>query len=86
MKTRAILFALTSLLIFIALLFEACKKEDETNNWPTCEITSPSDGEEYKQGEIIPVSVAATDDGSIAEVRFFVDDANKASADSPRSS
>ena len=83
MKTRAILFALTSLLIFIALLFEACKKEDETNNWPTCEITSPSDGEEYKQGEIIPVSVAATDDGSIAEVRFFVDDANKASADSP---
>ena len=55
--------------IFSILLF-GCKK----NKAPTCTITSPSDGVEIVQGEKITISVNANDiDGSVSEVRFYID-------------
>lgn len=83
MNPKAILTALISVFLLIALLFQNCKKEDEPNKAPSCEITNPSDGEEFIQDEIVTISVTATDsDGSIGEVRFTIDDVSKATVNS----
>ncbi|RLA29266.1 MAG: hypothetical protein DRR15_16465, partial [Gammaproteobacteria bacterium] len=75
MKTRNLLIALIGLLAISVLLFKACEKADDPNLSPSCEITAPSDGKEYMQGEIVTISVVTTDsDGSIAEVRLLIDD------------
>ena len=84
MKTKTILITLIGLLTFSALFFQACQKEDVSNNSPTCEITAPSDGEECKQGETIIISVVAVDsDGNITEVKFYVDGVSKSSVNNP---
>ena len=57
MKTKTYLFALIGLLVISVLLFKACEKADEPNLSPSCEITAPSDGKEYMQGEIVTISV-----------------------------
>ena len=72
MKIKIILIALIGLLALCTLVFQACKKDE--NKAPSCEITTPSDGEECTQGEVVTISVIAADsDGSIAEVQFFID-------------
>jgi len=66
----------------IAFGFAACSK-DEDNDAPTCTIVSPTDGEEITQGNTVTISVEAEDDdGSIAEVRFYIDGVGKGSANS----
>ena len=84
MKIEKILFTVLGLLAVIALICQACTKEEEkTNNHPSCNITSPSEGDIFVQGAIVTVSVNASDtDGSIAKVLFFVDDVEKSSASS----
>ena len=84
MKTKTILFALFSLLALIFLVIQACNKnDDEPNKSPGCQITAPSNGEECIQGDLVTISVNATDsDGSIAEVRFFVDNESKSTVSS----
>ena len=73
MKTKSILVALMGSLVLSTLVFQACEKE-EPNKSPSCEITTPSDGEECTQSEIVTISVTAVDiDGSIAEVKFLID-------------
>ena len=57
------------------ILLSCTKKENKTNQLPTCIITSPKNGHEYPKGDPITISVNAYDnDGSIVEVRFFIDD------------
>lgn len=74
MKTKTILMTLIGFLVSIVLIFQACKKEDELNKAPSCEIVTPSNGEECLQGEIVTVSVSAEDnDGNIIEVKFYID-------------
>ena len=81
MKIKIILIALIGLLALCTLVFQACKKDE--NKAPSCEITTPSDGEECTQGEVVTISVIAADsDGSIAEVQFFIDGENKGSMSS----
>ncbi|MEA3477595.1 MAG: Ig-like domain-containing protein, partial [Bacteroidota bacterium] len=71
MKIKSILVALMGSLVLSTLVFQAC---EEPNKSPSCEITTPSDGEECTQSEIVTISVTATDiDGSIAEVKFLID-------------
>jgi len=83
MKIKTILITLSGLLTISILVFQACEKEDETNLPPSCEITLPADGEQYMQGKIVTISVDAADsDGSIAEVRFFIDEVSKSSVNS----
>lgn len=84
MKAKTILNTLFSLLVLIAILFQACKKEDEESNTaPTCEITSPTAGEDFMENEIVTITVIATDsDGSITEVRFYVDGVSKGTVNS----
>ena len=83
MKTKNILILLIGVFVLSALVFQNCKKEDEPNKAPGCEITSPSDGEELTQGEIVTISVAATDsDGSITAVWFIIDGENKSTVNS----
>jgi uncharacterized protein (TIGR02145 family) len=81
MKIKTILIALISLLSLSIWIFQSCKKDDEkTNQPPTCKITAPPNGQEIQKGETVVISVEATDpDGTIAEVRFFVDGIGKGS-------
>ena len=81
-KTYLILVA-TLLLSFLLVTQQACKKEEKSNQPPVCEITVPASGQEITKGEIINISVDASDsDGSIAEVRFFIDGVGKSSVTS----
>lgn len=79
MKAKTYLIVLTSMITLSSLMFQACKKE-ESNNSPNCIITSPSDGEDCMQGDIVTVSVTSSDsDGNIAFVDFFIDKVKVAS-------
>ena len=69
-------------------IFIFCSKDSSTkvakqlNKVPTCEITSPTNNQKYSGGEIIKINVDAADkDGSISEVRFYVD-GNRVGVDS----
>ncbi len=80
-KTYYVLAA-TLLLLFSLITQQACKKEAE-NKPPTCEITSPDNGQEITKGDTVTISADAIDsDGSITEVMFFIDDIGKGSATS----
>ena len=82
MKSKTILTALIGLLALNALVFQACKK-DEINKAPGCEIVNPSNGDIHKLGEIVTISVNASDsDGNIKEVLFLIDGVSKGSANS----
>jgi len=83
MKTKTILIVLIGMFAISAMVFQNCKKEDEPNKAPSCDITSPSTGEEFTENEIVTITVAATDsDGNITEVRFAVDGQSKGSDNS----
>ncbi len=81
MKTKilALSIFITAILLIVVV---SCKKEEEkANQVPTCQITAPTNGQEIIKGETVSISVDATDsDGSIAEVRFFIDGVGKGSA------
>ncbi len=56
------------------------KDEEKANQVPTCQIIAPANGEEITKGETVTISVDATDsDGTIAEVRFYIDGVGKGS-------
>ena len=80
-KIFTIVFVIIGLLLVLAL---GCNKEEEkANQPPTCKITAPPDGQKLSRGQIVTISVEAIDsDGSIAEVRFFVDGVGESSANS----
>lgn len=84
MKKLTYFSIVIAFLMGVAVTFDACKKEEEkTNQTPTCNITSPANGQEITQGETVTISVEANDsDGSIAEVRFFIDGIGMSSATS----
>jgi len=83
MKTKTILIVLIGMFAISAMVFQNCKKDDEANKAPSCDITSPSTGEEFTENEIVTITVAATDsDGNITEVRFAVDGQSKGSDNS----
>jgi len=85
MKTKKLIIVLGLLIsTLIIISIASCGKDEEkTNQPPTCEITSPSNGQEITKGVTITIAVDANDsDGSITEVRFFVDDVGKGSTTS----
>lgn len=62
-----------SLLFVLLLALGSCRKE--SNQPPSCEIINPSTGSKFQKGEIITIDVIATDeDGSVGEVRFYIDE------------
>jgi len=85
MKTKKLIIVLSVLIsTLIIISIASCSKgEEKTNQPPTCEITSPSNGQEFTKGETITIAVNATDDdGSITEVRFLIDNVGKGSTTS----
>ncbi len=61
--------------LIVLLILVGCKRENQP---PTCEIISPVSGSTYMKGEIVTISVDASDeDGTISEVRFFLDGIGK---------
>ena len=84
MKTKIILITLTVMLAATAVFFQSCKKkETPPNQLPTCKITSPANGQEITEGTTVTIAVDANDnDGSITEVRFYIDGVSKGSTTS----
>ena len=84
MKKLTYLTLAVALLIGVAVTFDACKKEEEkTNQPPTCLIITPTNRQEIAKGETVLISVEANDsDGTISEVRFYIDGVGKSSANS----
>lgn len=77
-KTKLMEKKLQTLFVIILLIFVGCKKENQP---PTCEILSPEFGSTFKKGEMVTISVDASDeDGTISEVRFYVDGIGKSSS------
>jgi uncharacterized protein (TIGR02145 family) len=77
-------FTLIILTALLALSVGCSKDEEETNERPTCEITAPHHGDEFKVGESVIITVKASDsDGSIAEVKIFIDKELKATLSAP---
>jgi uncharacterized protein (TIGR02145 family) len=64
----------TAILCFIFMI-PGCKKEEKENQLPTVSITSPENGESFTIGTTVVLAAEPDDkDGSIAEVRFYIDD------------
>lgn len=84
MKTKTTLIKLITLIAVSAFVFQSCTKDEgNTNQSPTCKITSPTNGQEITKGETVTIAVDANDsDGSINEVRFFIDNVGTGSATS----
>ena len=62
-----------SILLLIIVFTYSCSKKNDELQFPTCEITSPSSGDEFIQGEIVTVMVEASDpDGSIKKADFNI--------------
>ena len=80
MKKIAHFSIVIAFLMGVAVTFDACKKEEEKSNQPpSCLIIAPTNGQEIVKGDSVTISVNADDgDGSIEEVRFFVDGIEKA--------
>lgn len=76
MKKRLLLISLISLIAAVLLVFQGCKKDEESiNQPPNCKISSPISAQEITKGETVTISAVATDtDGVISEVQFYVDD------------
>ena len=72
------LYLLTMLTISIAgIVIYGCSKDDDnkSNQPPTCQITAPANNQQFEAGQSVSISADANDsDGTIEEVRFFVDD------------
>jgi len=67
--------------IFGLMFAQACKKEDEqtVNQKPVCSITSPTSGQEFAYGDIISISINASDsDGSVNEIQILFNGEQKA--------
>jgi len=58
--------------VFFALVIYTCEEE---NKRPTCNIITPSNNATFYKGDIIIISVEATDpDGTILEIQLVIDD------------
>ena len=72
MKKGLIFISLISLLSFILVVFQGCKKDNED---PNCSITSPISAQQITKGEIVTILAVASDpNGTISEVQFYIDD------------
>jgi len=69
-------FFLNLFILLVIVINIGCNKTNEIVNLvPTCIITSPSNNDEFNEGENINIAVNASDlDGNIVKVTYFVDD------------
>lgn len=87
MKNRNIFLILASIFAMALFSLQACKEDeddtDDVNKPPQCSISSPNNGDKLNKNDSITIVVEAKDsDGSIAEVRFYIDDVGIGSATS----
>ncbi len=70
---RRLLTILMITLTSTLLIFTACEDDEPANRVPICTITSPDDGDEFRQGQTVTIAVEAEDeDNNLEEVRFYV--------------
>lgn len=79
---KNLFLSLTVILSLLIISTTSCKK-DEGNSMPSCKITTPLEGAIFMKGDIVQIIVNASDaDGSIVEVRFYIDDIGLGSSSS----
>lgn len=82
MKIKITTTILITLLLFTLFFYQSCKKEE--NKEPLCRITSPSRGDNYEQGETVPIFVDAEGrDANLGEIRFYINNQGVGSAKQP---
>lgn len=70
-------YSLNILFMVVFFIFVNCENPTEPNNPPTCIITAPQNGSEFKQGEILTIKTKAEDeDGKIEAVNILIDSTN----------
>ena len=79
--------SLSVVIIISTIVIWGCKKDDEeqgvVNSKPTILIKSPENNSSINQGETVTISVKTEDgDGTISEVRFYIDNIGKGSSSS----
>lgn len=80
MKGLTILLKILTVMTLVIVVLQSCKKE-EGNKAPLCEIVSETDAIDISLGALVEINVNAEDpDGTIEEVRFFVNGEGTASA------
>jgi len=53
----------------------SCTEDDNSNNPPTCKITSPDNGQTILIGDVVDIFVDAEDnDSKITEIRYYIND------------
>lgn len=68
------------LISFTLFVITGCKTKEQLNQPPTCKITSPTNNQHIMQGKNVNITVDANDpDGTITEVRFYIDNAGTGS-------
>ncbi len=79
--TIILLLSISSMVFFLA----NCGEDDEEpNKPPTVNITSPSNNADIEKGETVQITVTASDnDGSISNVKIFIDNVEEDSFNSP---
>jgi len=80
--TIILLLGVSSMLFFLANCGE--DEEAEPNKPPTVSITSPSNNAAIEKGENVQINVTASDaDGSVSNVKIFIDNVEEDSFNSP---
>jgi uncharacterized protein (TIGR02145 family) len=70
------------LFLIATIINTSCDNESSSNSNPTCFITAPADGDEFGLGFPVEITVDSEDeDGSIVEVRYYIDDKGIGSSD-----
>jgi uncharacterized protein (TIGR02145 family) len=79
MRFQKLLF----LFLIATIINSSCDDESPSNDIPNCIITNPVEGDEFGLGALIEITVDAEDeDGSIVEVRYYIDDKGVGSSNS----
>ncbi len=82
-KTRTMKKLSILIMATLVLGIFSCQEEQEPNQLPTCIIIQPVDSASFFVGESVDIRVNAEDgDGTVEEVRYYVDDVGIASVES----
>ncbi len=81
--TKKIYFPLFMALLFIVVV--SCNDDDkDSNQSPSCNISYPNLGDKFEKGHEIIISAEANDpDGSISELRYYIDNSDMGSVKEP---
>lgn len=84
-KTFTKKISVSLIMVFLLMVAVSCTDDDEDNNQsPSCNISYPSLGDKFEVGHEVIISAEANNpEGSISEIRFYIDNSDMGSAKEP---